>query len=314
MPQVQQREFASEEAANRPWKQDPYAFPLMHWVLSALTPATVETHWPLLLPPILATIDDFETQYKVRGCELLRLLLRATQSSVLKRTGLTGVFEEAVFPFLSYLPTLTPPKESIQLLNAAYPCLVQLVRTRYPLTTRSQDPEAWDAKVKMTTKYIRHGVLHGMLLAGQFPLLATCMVTHLETLINEEGIDSVRHLKEVVPLLYDILGDPFALAHPPLLLSATKTLQTVVLNAWPRMEGWKGNLLGSLCRIWIRIIEEGRDQENLLQLQESLQDTVLILDAALKKAEGDGLEADAATLIAADDTVADLFRKLKEDR
>lgn len=311
-PKQREHLLISEEEAQTPWKCDPYVFPVLHWVLASLTPSSVESNWPLLVPPILAIIDDHEIKFKVQGCKFLQTLLEKTSPNLLKRTGLAGVFDEAVFPGLSYLPKLTPIEESVQMLDAAYPCLVQLIRTRYPVESRDQDPETWDAKVKAITKLIRHGVFNGMMLAGEYPPIATCLITHLSALISEEGIDSVRHLKEDIPLLSNILGDPFALAHPPLLLAATSATQSAILNGWPRMDGWKAEILKGVCFLWVRIMEESRDkEEEIRNLMARLKETVRMLNAALKKSGKVGLSEDLDAIISADAKLAGLFKGIE---
>lgn len=307
VPLVQTPELISEEEANRPWKRDPLALALLQWAVNALTPTSVELHWPLLIPPILALIDDLDIKYKIFGCNLLRTLLLCTPTPLLKRTGLTGVFEEALTPLLSHLPTLTTAADSVRLLDAVYPCLIQLARTRWSVTSRADDAPAWDAKVKMTTKYVRHGVLHGMAMAGEYPPVATCLLTHLTTLLGEERIDSVRHLKEVVPMLSGVLSEPFALSNVPLCLTGVRALHAVITNGWPRMEGWRGEILKGLSLLWIRIEEEGKDKEGVEDLRIKMRATVQLLDAALKQSGKDGLAADAVMLIEADDTIAGLF-------
>lgn len=125
--------FELDEGETKPWKvKDAYALDLLSWVVKSLDEKTVDGSWPLLVPPILTLIDDQDAAFKARGCELLRLLLNVTPPSLLARTGLGEVMEEAVMPCTAYLPNLTPEEQSYKLLSAAYPALLALADVRYP--------------------------------------------------------------------------------------------------------------------------------------------------------------------------------------
>lgn len=133
--------FELDESATKPWQaKDAYVLDLLSWVLTSLDVETVEGSWPLLVPPILTLIDDQDAAFKAKGCELLRLLLHVTPPSLLARTGLGEVIEEAVMPCTAYLPTLTPEAESHGLLSAAYPALFALADVRYPSDSRPEHP------------------------------------------------------------------------------------------------------------------------------------------------------------------------------
>ena len=152
--------------------------------------STVEDNWPLIIPPLLTLIDDETTEYKSKGCELLILLLKATHPDFLRRTGLGEVFQDAVMPCLSYLPTLTPEEESLQLLGAAYPTLLALLDVRYPEGGR-------DCKQRTTflDRVLRQGVLKGYVHAGEHVRIAELLVLQIAVLVNMMGISSVKHLK-----------------------------------------------------------------------------------------------------------------------
>ena len=142
----------------------------------------------------------------------------------------------------------------------------------------------------------------------QIALECISCLKHLATLVREEGIDNVKHLKEVVPLLVNILSDPFALAHVALMGAAVRTLGDVVRMAWPRMEGWKGEVLKGLCLAWARIEEEGRSEENNFQdLMANMKQCIAMLDKALRMDGKGGLEKDAETLGDADERLHGLL-------
>lgn len=104
--------------------------------------STFESQFHLLIPPILNLIDDNSTDCKKQGCKLLRVLCEEVsrcQSVILKRTGLSDVFSDALKTNFMHLPTITPEKESLKLLSELYPAFRTLVDARF-LEPRGQEP------------------------------------------------------------------------------------------------------------------------------------------------------------------------------
>ncbi|KAL9096934.1 MAG: hypothetical protein Q9165_000898 [Trypethelium subeluteriae] len=318
-----------DDSRTKPWKgQDSYALDLLAWVLQSLpNEETVEKNWGLLVPPLLTIVDDIDHSMKARGCAMLKLLLDHTPPSLLARTGVADVIEEAVMPLLSYLPTLTPEDESVELLSAAYPTLLTLSRVRYLDTEarrktqrKTQDHTSkdiffstpTDKKIHFLDTIVRQGILSGFAHASSHVRVAETLFMHLMPLIQELGIEFVKHLKHVLPLITEILSNPFGAAYPPLLIVAAKTLQTVILNCWPRMAFWRGEILKGMTICWLRIAEEDRSDAQLVSVEEELQKTVQMLAAAVdQEVEIDG---DFQQLIAADERLERLFEGAKIEK
>ena len=148
-----------------------------------------ESNWPLLIPPLLALIDDPSTTYKIKGCELLSMFLRIAPSQIVERTGLGEVFQNALMPCLLYLPTLTPEEESLQLLSAVYPTLIALVNARF---VEDKDRAS---RTKTFDQLFRDGVFKGYAHAGENVKIAELLVQTITNLVNEMGTTSVKHLK-----------------------------------------------------------------------------------------------------------------------
>ena len=149
----------------------------------------MEENWPLIIPPLLTIIDDDWTESKAKGCELMSILLQVTTSATLSRTGLGEVFEDAILPYLAYLPSLTPEKESRRLLGEVYPALVSLARTRYP---KQSD---LNARRKHLDKIVRQGILYGYYHAHEHVKITEFLVLQISALVDEMGVWSVKHLK-----------------------------------------------------------------------------------------------------------------------
>ena len=148
-----------------------------------------EANWPLIIPPLLALIDDSSINYKIRGCELLVTFMKVAPSQVLERTGLGEVFQNALMLCLLYLPSLTPEEESLRLLDAVYPTLTALVNARFT-------GEKYRAsRMKAFDQILRFGVFKGYTHAGENVTVAKLLVKSATNLVNEMGIASVKHLK-----------------------------------------------------------------------------------------------------------------------
>ena len=145
--------------------------------------------WHLVTPPILTLIDDEGTVSKLRGCKLLKRLLRVSPPSLFASTGLGEVFTEALIPCLSYLPTLTPEDESVALQTSTYPALLALIGAQHA------DRHALQAKNSSLDRLLRTGILGGLAHAGEYVRIATLLLHQLAVLIEELGIWSAKHLK-----------------------------------------------------------------------------------------------------------------------
>lgn len=279
---------------------------------------TLEAHFHLLVPPILHQIDDVEISYRCSGCQCLRLLcdnLHDIRSEILKRSGLTDVFIDALKNDFSLLPTLTPEDESLMLLKDLYPAYRSLVRARFPhsngdqqtdtttpnrvtngsakreaapkptttTTTTEPDPEH-TLRTTHLTLLLRHQLLHSLhhLSTGtstgagttlSIPI-STFLISQLPTLLTDLGPPSTSHLQSILPLLRNVLLDPFGPAAPELLLATARCLQGIVRVTWARVrDRWWGEVLRGAVGCWVNVCDEEGDldvkeQERATKLRE----------------------------------------------
>jgi tRNA nucleotidyltransferase (CCA-adding enzyme) len=287
----------SDECTMKPWKsdKDAYALALLKWVVdSSLDENSTERLWPLLVPPILTLVDDWEARYKRLGADLLHSLLRATSPSLLSRTGLGSVFEEALMPCLTYLPSLTPEPDSVAILSTAYPALFTLTRTRFPSPTStssspSPPPTTTDpnrpARVKALDTILRKGILHAYAHGnGQYPAITNVLFLNLASLVNEVGIDSVKHLQHLLPMLSESLIQAAKTKHHDLLISTLRALQAVIFNAWPRMLEHRVEVMRGLTVGWL-VLEEGGAGVDDGEVKGLMVETVRVLHAAMGEKE-----------------------------
>ncbi|PGH36008.1 hypothetical protein GX50_01178 [[Emmonsia] crescens] len=314
---------------SKPWKfKDVYMITVLSWVIGKYSPSdklAVESQLPLLVPAILSLIDDEAISFKAKGCELLSKFLEPLEQSnsdILRRTNLDSVFQDALNPCLLSLPTITPEPESIHLLQYAYPALLALIRTRFPSsqppstsipqrptqTKPKQDPES-QKRLESLTHFLRHGILHSYhhtsnprpientsISSYPYPRLSTLLLSQLPPVLSELCIHTTTHLHDLVPVISATLSNPFGTAYPPLLAAAAEVARMLVLNAWPRIWRWRGELLGGLCACWLHICDDlvdidmgacgddgGGRRADLLRLQHALKEVVGVLKIAIEE-------------------------------
>jgi tRNA nucleotidyltransferase (CCA-adding enzyme) len=282
------------------WKgRDGYALDLLRWVIVVADAGLVEKNWHAIVPPLLSMLDDIDTEYKAQGCELLKLLLDKTSPILLKRTGLGDVFEEALMPCLGYLPTLTPEDQSTRLLSVAYPALISLSAA----LDHTPTPQTTSQRIKLLDEVIRKGILMTFTYCPEYAKISTVTTANLAAILNCLGLDSIKHLSFVLPMLSSILTHPFVTASPALLLSSVKALQAVVLNCWPRVSVYRAEVLKCVAVVWIRMQEEGGGEFE--EIKEECRNVVKMLRDALG---GDGeVEAEVEELRKVDKRLEGLF-------
>lgn len=302
------KKFNSSE--EKTWKgRDGYALDLLRWAICTADEELLQRNWHAIVPPLLSILDDIDTEYKAQGCELLKLLLDKTSPALLKRTGLGDVFEEALMPCLGYLPTLTPEDESARLLSVAYPALISLSNTLdtpsssiSTITTSPKSPQC----LKLLDNLIRKGILMTFTYCPEHAKITTVTTKNLALIFNAMGLDSIKHLTFILPMLSSILTHPFVTASPPLLLSSIKALQSLILNAWPRMGVYKTEILKCVTLPWIRMQEESGDGDEFAEIKAECKLTEQMLRDALGTDAGD-FDNEIEQLVKADSRLEGLF-------
>ncbi|MCJ1449582.1 MAG: hypothetical protein MMC23_010104 [Stictis urceolatum] len=268
-------------AIDRPWRtKNPFVVTVFRWSLQQFESSIIETTWGKLVPPILILLDDETSEVKVKGCELLQILLELLSPELLRKTGLFDVFAATLLHMLTYLPPLILESESLQILRGAYVSLYSLVNTLFPGPTTKPKAEAYD-------KIMRTGILNGLQHSGEYVYLSEYLIKQVAELINTMGIHSVKHLKNIIPILVTNISNPFALSYTPLLIVSIETLQTLILNDWPRVFLYKGDILMALSMCWCRVGEERPPIAGLAaEIEEYLRTTTRLLMASLTNEKG----------------------------
>ncbi|KAJ5894689.1 hypothetical protein N7495_006380 [Penicillium taxi] len=300
----------------KPWKNtNIYATTVLSWIISqykSTHKAQLEAHFPLLVPALLALIDDSNTYYKAKGCLLLKDLLKPIQESgsdIIVRTNLNSVFVEAITPCLLSLPTITPENKSLQILSGAYNALLSVLKATYktktPGKTRVQIEKDDEAYTTAISKILRTNVIASFHQISSstgsistsasfpYPKLSEILMSWIYALTNELGIHTVKYLQDIIPVLYSTLASPFGPDHPAMILGAILCTKTVILNAHPRMRYWRGEIFGGLSACWLHVnweedeVANGSARDSAVEskwpaLKTNLKDTVTVLKHALQ--------------------------------
>ncbi|KAI5861634.1 hypothetical protein GGS23DRAFT_598410 [Durotheca rogersii] len=226
-----------ETADVKPWKYARrYAVAVFSWAVRHADATLLQTKWPLFTPPLLTLLDEpasspsatttssslsFTEVLKPRALGLLRTFWARCPPDLMaddggKGTGLAPVFEAAVFPTLLSLPALTPEPESLRLLGAAYPALLEMAGVAADLDydparaapargeaagdRRAQEGGAKTRRIRpaqraLLGRVVRDGVMVGWHHAPEHARLAALFCETLRCVVDGLGVYAVKHLK-----------------------------------------------------------------------------------------------------------------------
>ncbi|KAI5923667.1 hypothetical protein F4810DRAFT_202296 [Camillea tinctor] len=295
----------------KPWKYDRrYAVTVFEWAVENADAPHLSTHWPLYTPVLLSLLDEPPSSLplKLRALRLLRSFWARLPSNLMRDTGLFPVYEQAVFPTVLCLPSLTPEDESLALLGAAYPVLFDMAG----IIVREGKEDGGEAEVMgqetkdrreknvgdftdeqraLVDRIVREGIMTGYHHAKEHVRLAGFLCEELRYLVDGIGILAVKYLKDFLPMTSEILTDPFGTKHPPSLLAATHLLQAILRSCWPRIPGRCNEIIRTLMLSWLNIADDEDDaafQNNgspsPADLRAELTKTAQMLSAIMKAA------------------------------
>lgn len=128
---------------------------------------------------------------------MLRAFWARCPGDLMRQTGLAQVFEDAVFPSLLYLPSLTPVDESVAILSAAYPTLMVLAGVDLDMAAADGNPTNGftQEQQKLLDRIIREGILVGYNHASEHVRIVELLCEQLRCIVNGMGILTIKHLK-----------------------------------------------------------------------------------------------------------------------
>jgi hypothetical protein len=204
-------------------------------------------------------------------------------------------------------------EESVVLVPAAYEALFALCDMRFQSTEGKNElengkgHEREKARMKFLDKLLRQGILPGYSHCSEHASIVEILLTQLKTLIEKLGITSVKHLKDILPIISTTLTDPFVASKPSLLLAGIRCLQSTILNAWPRVreEGYRIEIVKWLVICWRTVTEEGNEGEGSEEMENELKNTGRLLVEAVR-GEVD-MKEELRPLFEVDENVGEVF-------
>ncbi|KAI6431010.1 hypothetical protein MCOR21_004243 [Pyricularia oryzae] len=294
-----------ETRAAKPWKHvDLRAVPAFAWAVKQADRDLMSRHWPLYTPVLLALLDDGDTSVKCQALGLLEVFLGKVEAKTLIDTGLDSVFLDAVLPALMLLPRVTPEVDCLRILGPAYDSLLTLSR----VTAAGKQNITKTPNTKILDRILREGVFSGFFYAREHIRIVQVLLSKTGLVVQEMGIHSVKHLKDIVPMLTSVMEEPFAMAHLPSLLAAIEALQAVIANCWPRLglPPWRDAIIKALVVCWMRADDEGSEQDATTLVHRGLAKAAKMLTAVVRS-EGIDLAEVVAPLTAQDASLQKLF-------
>ncbi|KAM5386711.1 hypothetical protein ACJZ2D_000004 [Fusarium nematophilum] len=267
------------------WKSHaPWAVATLQWAVDmSEQPSLIQEHWPLFTPVLLTLVEDESIDVKSKGLEILASFVSKCPVQVLHNTGIGRVFEDATFPFLLYLPSVTPEDESTSILVPAYNVLISLAEAY-------EDHHSLERR-RLLDKVLREGVFAGHFHASQYNRIVQVLMQKTASIVKCLGIYSIKHLKNLLSMTSSIMTDPFATAHPPTVLAAAQTLNAIMANCWPRIQETEHTepiiRIAALC--WLNVHEDEEvassqlTQEDVDVLSQELMRTSNILESVWAK-------------------------------
>ncbi|KAG9103491.1 hypothetical protein FRC06_010473 [Ceratobasidium sp. 370] len=242
----------------QPWKTHGVgSWNVLAWVLSNIESDSIEYLWPLIIPPLLTLVDDYDPPYKIKGIIATNALLRKAPASLLRRTGI----DELLFKALqSALQNLTSDR-SPDLLRAAMPCYIALVDLVLPGDTTQR----FDKLCELVTDTI----VPGWLYASSRVELMTASSEMLSLVVGVLGVGSARFLKAFIPQLTENL---FPREFSPvettlaLRLASAKCLLVLMKNTRPRIVHWRHRILNAILRCWVDITDRPDPNNDALKV------------------------------------------------
>ncbi|KAI1108327.1 hypothetical protein F5Y14DRAFT_445539 [Nemania sp. NC0429] len=321
--------------AAKPWKYARrYAVTVFAWAVENADTDLLQRNWHLYTPILLTLLDEPQpTSLKLRSLSIFRAFRRLCPEGLLSRTGLADVFEQAVFPTVLSLPSLTPEAESLSLLSAAYPALFDMAGIEDVDSTAANDRnEGFESEItnhkvasdrpnipsggfteaqrKLLDKIVRDGIMVGYHHAKGHIRLVDFFCQTMCHLVDAVGILSVKYLKDMIPMISEILVDPFGTKYPPALLSAIRLLRAVLQSCWPRVPHYCNEIIKIAMVSWLNIEDDEEpfppNNPTKSELKQELTSIIEMLSAITVAAKID-LSDRVCPLVAKDPQLRPLF-------
>ncbi|KAI8886217.1 hypothetical protein K501DRAFT_331343 [Backusella circina FSU 941] len=224
---------------NQKWKGEHFV-DILCWLIEELEAQQIKDNLPLLLPPILIVLDDYDTTYKALAVTMVHTMISKLDASFIKGSGISQLFIESLFKCLNYVSE----ERDAALLQVAYKCIIDLIGlTNQPGSKGRSD---------LYERVLLDGVLLGFTYAGQKIAFMLILLPQIPILYNELGSVGVSYLKSIIPILCVSLA--MTPGNNPKMEEmnrlAGEALGVVIKKCWPRIPNYEGEILRAIAKSW----------------------------------------------------------------
>lgn len=217
------------------WKSHPNSKHALLWCLRKIKHPHVGSHLDSFLPPLLMLIDDHEIYHKALGLSGMTHLISNTDGAELKWHGRAEVVLEAIKPLLY--------NNEVDVINTLHPCLLKLLPVLDGPTPRTIDgPRKPGRADKVFSIFLSSMDMESKLAVRK------AYSTHLSGYIELLGIFTVRHLKQLLSILFSYLEFPDYCGEETR-VNSLNTLSCLMSNCWPRIPGHSESILKTLLKL-----------------------------------------------------------------
>ncbi|PHH58941.1 hypothetical protein CDD81_4070 [Ophiocordyceps australis] len=264
----------SSGTTSNDWMQsDPSIPTIFGWSVEKANAALLSQEWPLYLPVLLALIENSQLTVRTRGLDILVTFIQKCSHNTLFSTGISRVLEDAIFPTLFFLPSLTPEHDSAILLDLAYTALLKLAAA-------DSNPQS-HARRRLLDRLIRHGIMAGYLHGSNYPAVVKVLMRSATAAISLLGFSAIKHIQDLVDILDSTMTDPFSPSYPSVAAAAGQVLDVLISHCWPRLVGTRHTrrILAILVACWLNVREKMEELAEPSSAQDlySLSQQVVVL-------------------------------------
>ncbi|KAJ7646143.1 hypothetical protein B0H17DRAFT_1215798 [Mycena rosella] len=234
---------------NQAWKENPGASNIVLWCVLQIPSAAYEELWHLVIPPIMALLDDYEARYKLKGVRITSAMLERVPSSVLKRTGVDSLLSASLSRSLTQLQSPETP----HLLPAAISTSLSLVQ----LMTSVGSADRFDQLCVL----LGDGIIGSIWPYSSDRLEALlASIEALPPLVEVLGVGCARYLKVLIAqLVHPLAPREYEKTSVPLQIASLRALSAIIDACPERMAQWKGTILNGVGRCWVTVIDSKAD-------------------------------------------------------
>ncbi|KAJ7632712.1 hypothetical protein FB45DRAFT_1057745 [Roridomyces roridus] len=227
---------------NQLWKDRPGVANAVLWCVRHLPSDAYDELWHLVIPPIMALLDDYEARYKLMGVRIASVMLENITSSILKRTGIDSLL---LASFNRAFTVLDRPETPLILPAAISASLALIIST-------TQVGSA--ARFDQLCGLLGDGIIGSIwpYASDRLPALLAS-IEALPPVVEALGVGCARYLKVLVAqLTHPLVPLEYGNAPPATLQIASLRALCAVMHACPeRMSHWKGTILNGVARCWV---------------------------------------------------------------